>query len=114
MNAKEMQALIADQQREIKVLKVLLDKLAGIEEKKLEPKFPTFSSIPAGTVFRFESSISSARLLKIQPVDKFFNSHMISDILNRGDGFFVNLRTGVFSSGSGDLPVIILNEKEGN
>ena len=35
--------------------------------------------------------------MKIYPVPSFFNSHMVSDIANRGDSFAVNLNTGVFT-----------------
>jgi hypothetical protein len=61
--------------------------LLPTEEKKAKP---TISDMPYGEAFRSKGKL----LMRVKPTQFLLNSTIVSDVLNRGDAFVVNIETG--------------------
>lgn len=75
-------------------------------EKKTNP---TINSVPFGVALKRISDRST--VMRVKPTSYLLNSTVVTDTLNKGNVFIVNLITGTLFGISGTEEVIILDAK---
>lgn len=65
------------------------------------------NSMVAGSVYQHKGNI----VMRVKPTRFILNSTVISDVMNRGDVFVVNLAKGTFYAVHGDDEIVPVNYK---
>lgn len=63
---------------------------------------PTLATIPSGEIFDYGGRV----YMKVHPTQSMFHSKMVTDVINRGDCFVVNLQTGTLTILQGNSSVV--------